>query len=116
MGGLREGDGGGGGEGRSWKWAVPSVLRAVKGEPDGVRLVDYLVIRPRKSEGVGGVGVGVGMGETQGKGGQREGGGGVREVVTEGGSEGEPKVRVKERVKEKGGGEKGRSTVRRLSE
>ena len=63
----------------SWRWGVPSVWRAVKGEPDGVRLVDYLVIRKEEQqeggEGVGGVGAkgqtsGVGnevtMGETKG--------------------------------------------------
>ena len=46
------------GEGsESWRWGVPSVWRAVKGEPDGVRLVDYLVLRKEeaKEESSGGL-------------------------------------------------------------
>ena len=39
------------GEGsESWRWGVPSVRRAVKGEPDGVRLVDYLVLRREEAK------------------------------------------------------------------
>ena len=52
---LWSGRGVGSGEGtsegsESWRWSVPSVWRAVKGEPDGVRLVDYLVIRKEEAK------------------------------------------------------------------
>ena len=55
------------GEGsESWRWSVPSVWRAVKGEPDGVRLVDYLVIRKEEVKEDGGVEGLVGEGEMSG--------------------------------------------------
>ena len=95
-GGYGRGTGEEGGEGRSWKWTVPSVLRAVKGEPDGVRLVDYLVIRPNKSEGTGGEGEGTG-GEREGGGKGGEERGGVREVGTTAGTE--EQRRMKDRGK-----------------
>ena len=50
----------------SWRWGVPSVWRAVKGEPDGVRLVDYLVIRKEEATEGGGAEGMVGEGATSG--------------------------------------------------
>ena len=78
-GGYGRGTGVEAGESRSWKWPVPSSLKAAKGEPDGVRLVDYLIIRkPPPTASGGGGGGGGGCDEGGGGGG---GGHGVRAAM-----------------------------------